>query len=126
MKNAFISAFLPIFFLLSYQPAIPDKTVFIKDPAATDHAGFFSSRVNYHFEIFKAGSVEEVQKILKSLQADKKVSSATAGKLTGDYQAIDLSLKQNADKAWFKKVLSGAGLNHIHINNEETIATGAL
>lgn len=99
----------------------PAKTIVIKHPEAASADKYFAKSTVVMFEVYKAGTKDEVAKIIKSLQSDANVESATEGKLTGDYQAITLTLKSTKDKAWFVKQFKKAGLNHIKINNNPVV-----
>jgi hypothetical protein len=96
----------------------PPKTVFIKHPAAEDVNRYFSEASMFQLEIYKVGTKEELQKVLTQLRRDKSVESCTEGVVTGDFQAVVVSLKQAQNKAWFINWLKSAGLNHIKINNK--------
>ena len=99
----------------------PSKTICIKNAQAADADKFFSTSTIVMFEVYKAGSKEEVAKIIKSLKLDPNVESVNEGALTGDYQAITITLKSTKDKAWFIKEFKKAGLNHIKINNNPVV-----
>ncbi|HQQ95570.1 MAG TPA: hypothetical protein PLQ93_13530 [Bacteroidia bacterium] len=96
----------------------PAHTVFIKHPAAEDVNRYFSEASMFQLEIYKTGTKEELQKILTQLRKDKAVESCTEGVVTGDFQAVVVSLKQAQNKTWFINWLKSAGLNHIKINNK--------
>jgi hypothetical protein len=92
----------------------PDRTVTIKS-ASTDANVIFSAGM-IGFEVYKAGSAQEVNALLKKLKENKEVSEAVAGKVTGDYTQITVSLKSVKDKAFWAGLLKSAGLNNIKIN----------
>ncbi len=96
----------------------PNKTVVIKHPAAADANRFFAEVTVFRIDIYKAGSKEDLEKILVALRKDKAVESCTLDQLNGDFQAINISLKQGQGKAWFTAWLNSAGLTHIKINND--------
>ena len=73
----------------------PSKTICIKNPAASNTTDFFSKTTQFSFEIFKAGSKDDVLKIINSFKNDPAVESCSEGVLTGDYLAISLTLKLN-------------------------------
>ncbi len=100
---------------------IPAKTVCIKNPAAADANKFFSETKMLSFEIYKAGSQDEVAKIMASFKKDAAVESVTEGKLNGDYQQITITLKSAKNKAWFATEFKKAGLNNIRINNNPIV-----
>lgn len=100
---------------------IPVKTVCIKNAAAADVNKFFSQTTMLFFEVYKAGSKEEVAKIIASLKSDAAVESVTEGKLTGDYQSITITLKSAKNKAWFASEFKKAGLNTVRINNNPIV-----
>jgi hypothetical protein len=100
---------------------IPAKTVCIKNPSAADVNKFFSETTVLSFEVYKAGSKEEITKIINLLKKDAAVESVSEGKLTGDYQSITLTLKSAKNKAWFAAVFKKAGLNTIRINNNPIV-----
>jgi hypothetical protein len=100
---------------------LPAKTVCIKHPEAADANKFFVKANIVMFEIYKGGSAEEVGRIVKALEADPNIESAIMGPLTGDFQAVTISLKSNKDKAWFMKQFKKAGLTHIKINNNSPV-----
>jgi hypothetical protein len=95
----------------------PDKTICIKNPQAANADQFFSSATMLFFEVYKAGTSDEVAKLIKTLSADPNVDSVAEGVLVGDYQGITVVLKSQKNKAWFVSLFKKAGLNHIKINN---------
>ena len=99
----------------------PSKTICIKNPAASNTTDFFSNTIQFSFEIFKAGSKDDVLKIINSFKNDAAVESCSEGVLTGDYLAISLTLKSNKNKAWFIKSFKKAGLKTIKINNNPIV-----
>jgi hypothetical protein len=100
---------------------IPVKTICIKNPAAADANKFFSETKMVSFEVYKAGSADEIAKIIASLKKDAAVESVTEGKLNGDYQAFTITLKSAKNKAWFATEFKKAGLNTIRINNNPIV-----
>lgn len=100
---------------------IPAKTVCIKHPAAANAAKFFSETTMLSFEVYKAGSADEVAMIVSSLKKDGNVESVTEGKTTGDYQQFTISLKSAKNKAWFASEFKKAGLNTVRINNNPIV-----
>ena len=105
---------------------IPVKTVCIKHPEATDATKYFANATIVSFEIYKAGGAAEVDKIIKLLSSDANVESCTAGKVTGDFSAITLSLKTAKNKAWFVSQFKKAGLTHIKLNNSAPVEADKL
>jgi hypothetical protein len=104
----------------------PAKTVFFKHPNATDPAKFFSEGKMYMFEVYKIGTKEDLEKVIKSFGSDKAVENIKEGIVTGDFQAIHLTLKATKDKAWFVEQFRKAGLKTIKINNNPVIAVEKL
>jgi hypothetical protein len=102
----------------------PPMTVIIKSPAAENRDTYFSQGTTYSFEVFKGNG--EIEHIVKSFKADPKVASVNTGKVTGDYFSITLSLKSKADRQWFGKAFSNAGLTHVKINNQPVVASKSL
>ena len=100
---------------------IPEKTVCIKHPDATDANKYFSTATIINFEVYKIGSADEVQKLIKILSADANVESCNAGTVTGDFSAFTLSLKSAKNKAYFVALIKKAGLLHIKINNNAAV-----
>ena len=99
----------------------PAKTICIKNPAASNTTEFFSNSTSFSFEIYKAGSKDDVLKIIKSFKNDPNVENFIEGVLTGDYLAVSLILKSNKNKAWFIKLFKKAGLKTIKINNSPIV-----
>lgn len=104
----------------------PAKTIVIKNPSAGDVNKFFASTTVLMFEVYKAGTAEDLAKIIKSLSSDTNVDRCDQGVLSGDYQAITLTLKSNKDKAYFIKLFKKAGLGTIKINNNAIVAVDQL
>lgn len=104
----------------------PAKTVCIKHPQATNVNQFFSGANVLMFEIYKGGTEAEIGQIVKALEADPNIESAVMGPLTGDFQAVTITLKSNKDKAWFMKQFKKAGLTHIKINNNQPVELDKL
>lgn len=99
----------------------PAKTIIIKHPDAADANVYFSKSTVVSFEVYKAGTKDEVAKMIKSLKSDANVQSVSEGSLTGDYQSITITLKAAKNKAWFASEFKKAGLNHIKINNNPVV-----
>ncbi|MDX2171653.1 MAG: hypothetical protein SFY56_00940 [Bacteroidota bacterium] len=105
---------------------IPAKTVCMKHPEAADATKYFASATVINFEIYKVGSTADMEKIIKSLSSDANVESCEAGKITGDFSAVTLSLKSAKGKAWFAAFVKKAGLTHIKINNNAPVEADKL
>lgn len=103
----------------------PAKTIVIKNPSA-NAATFFSSTTTLYFEVYKAGTKEEIANIVKTLSKNSNVRSCSEGLLTGDYQAFTLDLKTTMDKEAFAKLFKSAGLNTIKINNNPVVAVDKM
>lgn len=110
----------------TFYSEIPAKTICIKHPNASEPDKFFSTSTNLMFEVYKAGSKEEVEEMIKILKSDSNVQSASEGRLTGDYQAVTISLKNTKDKAWFVALFKKAGLNTIRINNNPIVSVDKI
>jgi len=106
-----------------FQQNYPNRTVVIKQMAAPTADAFFSANTNYTFEIYKAGDLNAV---IAAIKADKHVESCVQGKITGDYTAIVLNLKEKKNKAWFIALFKKAGLNHVKFNQNEVTETDKL
>jgi hypothetical protein len=104
----------------------PAKTVVIKHPLANDANKFFSSGTVFNFEVYKAGSKEDLTKILASLRSDAAVENVNLGPLVGDYQGFTLTLKSAKDKAWFMSEFKKAGLSSIKLNNNPVVEVDKL
>jgi hypothetical protein len=104
----------------------PAKTVFFKHPDAADVNKFFSEGKTYMFEVYKIGTKEDLAKVIKSLSSDAAVENVKEGIVTGDFQAILMTLKTTKDKAWFKEQFRKAGLKTIKINNNPIVAVEKL
>ncbi len=96
----------------------PPKTIVIKHPAASDVNRYFAEVTVLRIEIYKVGTKVDLDKILTDLRKDKAVESIELGSLNGDFQAINISLKQGQGKKWFVSWLKSAGFSDIKINNE--------
>ena len=105
---------------------IPVRTVFVKDPAATDTKVYFSSITSLSFYVYKVGTKEDLSKIMSTFRNDKVVQNITEGAITGDYQLFTLNLKAAQNKEWFSKIFRKAGLNSIRINNEAIVPVEKL
>lgn len=100
---------------------IPERTVIIKHPGAEDTDKFFSGSLTFTFEVYKAGSKEQVAEIVETFQQEEAVQSLVAGKKTGDYQAFQLTLKTARIKPWFTEAFQKARLHTILINNHPVV-----
>lgn len=100
---------------------IPVKTVCIKHAAAANADNFFSQATVLSFEVYKAGSKEDVANIINSLKKANGIESVSEGKLNGDYQGITITLKSAKNKAWFASEFKKAGLNNVRINNNPIV-----
>lgn len=105
---------------------IPAKTVCIKHPEAADATKYFASATVITFEIYKVGTASEMEAIMKALKNDANVDNVEAGKITGDFSAVTLSLKSAKGKAWFAAFVKKAGLTHIKINNNAPVEADKL
>lgn len=99
----------------------PAKTVVIKAPAASDVNAFFSSTKVLSFEVYKAGSAEELNSIVNKIQSVAGVETVAKGRITGDYSNINVILKTTKDKAFWINLFKAAGLGHIKINNNAVV-----
>src|SRR5688572_2195610 len=79
---------------------LPAKTVVLKHPEAADLNTFFAQNKNFTLYIFQCGSSDELADLLVKLGKDK-TTSCIAGALSGEYQAIDVTLKNPQKKVWF-------------------------
>jgi hypothetical protein len=100
---------------------IPVKTVVIKNPEAADANKYFSTATTVTFWVYKAGSADDANKIAQHLKKNSDVANCGAGKLTGDYQEMTVTLKTAKDKAFWASLFKSAGLGHIKINNNEIV-----
>ena len=104
----------------------PAKTIIIKHPAAENIDGFFSTTTVLMFEIYKAGSKEDLAKIIAALKKNADVESCVEGPLTGDYQAMTLTIKSMKNKQWYADLFKKAGLKNIKINNNAIVEVGKM
>jgi hypothetical protein len=104
---------------------IPAKTVVIK-AGNSDAGAYFSAASSVSFEIYKAGTPEDIQAIVKKIQGNKDVESASAGKVTGDYSMVNVKLKSAKDKAYWISLFKAAGLGHIRFNNNPVVETDQM
>lgn len=96
----------------------PSNTIFIKNPAASQPATFFSTSIVLSFEIYKP---TEISKIVSTLAKDPNVASCLPGKITGDFQQVSLTVKASKDKMWYAALFKKAGLATIKINNDPIV-----
>lgn len=101
---------------------MPAKTIFIKNSAAQNVDQFFAGSTSLSFEVYKIGDASELKKTVDAIKKNKDVQSCEAGKATGDYQNIVVTLKSAKDKAFWAALFKSAGLNNIKINNNEIVA----
>lgn len=106
----------------SFEP----NTVFIKHPAANNSDVYFAEATMFHFEIYKSGGKTDLETALTKLRADKQVESCSEGVVTGDFQAVTVTLKSPQSKAWFVKWMRAAGFKTIKINNNPPVALEKL
>lgn len=104
----------------------PPRTIIIKHPAANNIDGFFSTTTVLMFEIYKAGSKEDLDKIVADLKKNTDVESCVEGPLNGDYQAMSLTIKSMKDKKWYAELFKKAGLKNIKINNNPIVEVGKM
>ncbi len=112
--------------VISVYSEIPAKTIIIKHPAATNIDGFFSTTTVMMFEIYKAGSTEDLAKIVAAFKKNADVESCVEGTLTGDYQAMTLTIKSMKSKQWYAELFKKAGLKTIKINNNPIVEVGKM
>jgi hypothetical protein len=98
--------------------AIPAKTVYLKHPLAANLDAFFAQTTVFTLYVFQSGSAQDLKLLIEKLRQDKALNSCVAGSVNGDFQAVDVSLKQIQNKTWFVKWLKNAGLKTIKINND--------
>jgi hypothetical protein len=123
------TSFLPLFAAVTeISPAndYPERTAVFKSPDATDHDRFFSAATVYVFELYKAGSDADLKAMLDLLRKESIVESCLAGKKTGDYQQVTLTLKNKTDKRTFIRLFTRAGIGHVKINQEPVSATADI
>ena len=111
---------------VSVYSEIPAKTIIIKHPAATNIDGFFSTTTVLTFEIYKAGSKEDLAKMIAAFKKNTDVESCVEGPLTGDYQAMTLTIKSMKSKQWYAELFKKAGLKTIKINNNAIVEVGKM
>lgn len=121
-----ISAQVSIDPMAARQQTYAPNTAFIKHPAAHNLDAYFSEAGIIHFEIYKCGSKADLQSALTVLRAAKEVESCTEGVVTGDFQAVSVSLKTPQSKTWFIKWMLSAGFKTIKINNNAPVAIETL
>lgn len=105
---------------------MPDKTICLKHPQAANTDKFFSSTTMLSFEIYKPGNSEFVKAVIASLKADPNVQSVTEGAVTGDFYAINITLKSAQSKQWFINSFKKAKLSNIKINNNEVVSVDKM
>ena len=103
------------------QSTLQPGTICLKHPAAENAATFFAGSLVYQFEVYKVGSNDNLTKVIAAFQKENDVESITVGALTGDYQALQLTLKKQKNKDWFAATFRKAGLNTIRINRREIV-----
>lgn len=130
MRNCFSIIFLPLFFWNVFFSGIripdsiwqaqsyPEKTIILKHPAAGNPTAYFAQTSIFTFYIFRGGTTPEKERLVKRLAKDKAVQSCSLGVLNGDFQAVEVSLKQPQSKSWFISWLKSEGLTSIKINND--------
>jgi hypothetical protein len=96
---------------------MPLKTVIIKDPNASDVVKFLSESSMVKFWVYKAGSTEDVKKVMDTFKGDKDVKSFTEGQSNGDYKEFTLELSAKKSKDWYKEHFKKAGLKTIKVNS---------
>lgn len=112
--------------IVSNYSETPAKTICLKNPAAMNTTEFFSTTTVLMFEVYKAGSTEDMAKIIAAFKKDSNVQDCVAGTVTGDYAAITLVLKAKKDKTWFSGLFKKAGLANIKINNGPVTAVDKM
>lgn len=105
---------------------IPAKTIILKYPAAANINQYFASATMVTFEVYKAGTKADLAQIITSLKSNKVIASCSEGILTGDYQAITITLTVAQNKAWFISLFKAAGLNTIKVNADPIIEVEKL
>lgn len=100
---------------------LPEKTIVIKHPAAFNVDDFFATNKFLMFEIYKVGSTENLNKVIASFKKNPDVEACEIGPLTGDYQAVSISIKSTKNKQWFAELFKKAGLTTIKINNNPVV-----
>ncbi|MCU0360387.1 MAG: hypothetical protein MUF75_06650 [Bacteroidia bacterium] len=106
--------------------AIPPKTVYLKHPLAANLDVFFAQTTVFTLYIFQSGSTQDLKLLIKKLSQDKALNSCVTGSVNGDFQAVEVSLKQIQNKAWFVKWLKNAGLQTIKINSDPVKSIDAI
>ncbi len=99
----------------------PAKTICLKHPDAANSDKFFSTQTMFNFEIYKPANAAEVAGIVKLFKANADVLVCDAGRVTGDFHAINLVLKSAKSKSWFIEQFKKVGLSTIKINNNEVV-----
>lgn len=100
----------------------PARTIVIKNPMAADINKFFSTGTIFNFEVYKAGSADEVLKMIGALRSDPAVETVSQGVLVGDYLSVTIVLKAAKNKEWFISEFRRAGLTTIRINANPVVA----
>ena len=100
---------------------LPSKSVVIKAAGANDVNAFFSTTKVIAFHIYKAGSSEELEAMVKKLRESAGVEQVIQGKTTGDYTGINVTLKEVKNKSYWIELFRNAGFSQIKINNSDPV-----
>jgi len=137
MKKLFFLLTLLVFAAVSYEfssvrsailqsTVMPPKTIILKHPGAEDLNVFFAQTTVFTIYVYQCGTAQDLQSIVGKLSKDKVVSSCVPASANGDYQAINVNLKQTQNKTWFVSWLKSAGLKTMKVNNGTLISLDQL
>ncbi|MCX8081022.1 MAG: hypothetical protein N3F09_07290 [Bacteroidia bacterium] len=117
MKNTIIA--ILTFTLLSFgvYTHIPNKTICIKHPDASNLDAYFQKNLSIFFEI--KGDKKQAMDIFNQLKKNPTIQSINWGKTTGEFHGVQLTLKKNITSIDFRQLLKSAGAEHLKINNSE-------
>lgn len=100
---------------------MPLKTVLINESSAERSQDFWSSLTILRFNVYRAGTVADVQKVLDVFGKDPAVKSIKEGDVNGDNKEFVLTLEKPQKKEWYLGRFKEAGLSHISINEQPAV-----
>jgi hypothetical protein len=117
MKQILLFFIFSIAFQTNALSQIENKTVCIKHPDAENLENFLKINTSIFFE-FKGDKLQS-DKFIENLKKSDLIKSCNKGKVTGDFQGIQIIFKNTLTMPEFFDLLKKAGAEYVKINNSE-------
>jgi hypothetical protein len=95
---------------------LPNKTIVLTDPGVEQPGAFLPGVEILRFSVYKAGSTDDVKKMLRSLSGTDGIKKVSEGPVSGDMKEFVIELNAPRDLAWYRNTFTKAGFKYIKLN----------